>query len=50
MKEVIQSNYVKMINKRTYWRVLVVDRLGMRMISACCKMNDIYNEGITRKY
>ena len=43
MNEVIRS---KTSNE---WRVLVMDKLGMRIVSSCCKMHEISAENITRK-
>ena len=31
------------------WRVLVVDRFSMKMVSACTKMHELSAEGITSK-
>ena len=44
MSEVIRSKKAKATQD---WRVLVVDQLGMRMISTCLKMHLISAEGIT---
>lgn len=46
MNEVIRT---KRKSPQTDWRVLVVDKLAMRMVSTCLKMHEISAEGITSK-
>ncbi|KAL1463617.1 hypothetical protein WDU94_015357, partial [Cyamophila willieti] len=45
MNEAIRQK--KKTGKEMEWRVLVVDQLAMRMVSACCKMHEISAEGMT---
>lgn len=50
MNEVVRSKTKSDGKPGTEWRILIVDKLAMRMVSACTKMHEISAEGVTCKW
>ena len=47
VRDQIINQVIKPVQPANGWKVLVVDRMALRMISACCRMFDITECGVT---
>ena len=47
VRDQIINQVIKPVQPANGWKVLVVDRVALRMISACCRMFDITECGVT---